>query len=364
MVTTAHEPVHGEFGASVLVILYLDSLAPIVLSFMSVNTPPISIAPMKKKERQRRIVLRLCPDIVEMSGSKVEADLQYVLSVKCTFKYMGEKWHARVGKSHFVFSEEPTREYLKRVMEEPKDLTRHIAKVNELRENILDVSCNCNPFRQVAVPRPDPICRNKRCKATEWIETAVEFVCAKCGTVRTKYEQGLDFRNLKQRSQEQGDANSSNHHTIDPLFSDAVNRQTVVRVAAGVAAGAKPGDKPISVRNMQAVNKRMHHEEIGEIENQITRAKLTIEGVCDYLTLHPSTEKKAFFLFCAFIRANGSLPRENEVIAACLFDALPDDPKIYPKRKRRYLTPYNDTKKKRLKFMDYSKERAKRANSF
>lgn len=312
------------------------------------------------QEKRRSIVLNLCPDIVDTPVSKLVSELQYVLANKCTIRKIGPEWHASAEELRFVFSEKPTREYLRRVIDQPHDLRRHFAAVNNLVKTVLGVSRNYNPYRQIAVVRPEPKCAN--CKGTEWKETPEHFVCANghCAIVRTKYEQGLDHRNIKARSQAQGDPNSSNFHTLDPLMSDAANRQTVIRVAPGVAAGAKPGDKPKSVRNLNAWNKRLY-KDIEEIDRQKVRAKSVIEHNCS--DLNSSIQRKAYALFVKFIHANGSLPRENEIIAACLFYALPPTPKIYPPKRESPSTPYNDTRQKRLKMMDYSKERAKRANS-
>jgi len=311
--------------------------------------------------KRRLIVLSLCPEIVDTPVSKVVTELQLVLGNKCTIRKIGHEWHASGEDLRCVFSEEPTREYLRRVMNQPHDLRRHFAAVNNLVKTVVEVSRNCNPNRQVALTRREVKC--KYCGGTEWKETPEHFVCANghCATVRTKYEQGLDYRNIKERSQAQGDSNSSNYHTIDPLMSDAANRQTVVSVAPGVAAGAKPGDGPISVRNLNSWNKRMHKKDIPEIDRQKVRAKVVIEDLCDDLALHPLVKRKAFDMFCKFVHANASLPRENDIIAACLFYALPPKPKIYPKKKKRALTPYNDTRKKRLKFMTFP--RSGRANS-
>lgn len=307
-------------------------------------------------ELRRRIVLKLCPDIVESGPSILVTELKYVLSNKSVIRKVGHEWHAKVKKMRFVFAEKPTAEYLRRIMEQPQDMKRHMAAINDLRTKIRNISRGINIYRQLTVTKPDPKC--KYCGCTEWKDTGKEFVCAngRCATVRTKYEQGLDFRNIKERSSSEGDPNSSNWHTLDPLLSDAANRQTVVGIAPGVTAEGKR----MSCRNLNAWNKRMY-KDIDEIERQIIRAKEVIDDIGDDLHLSTSVKNKAYLTFVKFIRSKGDLPRENEILAACLIESLPAIPKQYPKKKKRRLTPYNDTKKKRLKMMDYSKERAKRA---
>ncbi len=239
-------------------------------------------------------------------------------------------------------------------------MKRHLAAINDLRMKIKAISRGFNPFRQLTVTKPDPICQNKSCKgsgkATVWINYNTHFVCDACSCVRTKYEQGLDQRNIKEREQLQGDANSSNYHTLDPLLSDSVNRQTVIGIAPG--AMDKKG-KRMSSRNINAWNRRMYKKDIDEIERQIIRAKELIENIGDDLFLNSSVKRKAYVTFCSFIRCKGDLPRENEVIAACLIESLPPIPKIYPKKKKRPSTPYNDSKQKRLKFMTFTRPASK-----
>lgn len=299
------------------------------------------------------VVIEICPDIVKSEKSTLVSQLEYVLKNKSVIMKVGHKWHAKVGNRRFVFSEKPTKDYLLKSMK-PTDLKRHVAAVNDLRLKILSISQGFSPFRRVTHRETTPPC--KRCGSQDYIDCGTHFTCAnpRCAVTRTKYERGIDYRNIKERSQSEGDPNSSNWHTLDPLLSDNANRQTVVGIAAGTAAGAAAGSKPISVRNLNAWNKRMYRD-VDEIDRQIIRAKEVIEDVCDDLSLNAVVKRRAFTMFCAFIRSKGDLPRENEVIAACLFEALPPKPKVYPKRKKRPLTPYNDTKQKRLKFMTFKR---------
>ena len=306
-------------------------------------------------ELRRFIILELCPNIVESGASKLIAELKYVLSNKSVIRKIGHEWHARVGKLRFVFAEKPTSEYLRKVMQQPQDMRRQLAAVHDLRIKIKAISRGCNPYRRLTVAKPDPKC--KHCHGTKWKDTGIEFVCANghCASTRQKYEQGLDFRNIKERSGSEGDPNSSNWHTLDPLLSDAANRQTVV----GVAPGAMDNKgKRMSSRNLNAWNKRMY-KDVDDIERQIISAKQVFDDIGDDLHLNASVKNKAYIMFCTFLRAKGNLPRQNEVIAACLIEALPGIPKVYPKKKKRRLTPYNDTKKKRLKFMTFKRPASK-----
>ena len=298
------------------------------------------------EEKKIRIIQELCPNIVEISVSSLVSKLNYVLDSKFAIRRVGPEWFAQGEDCVVVFSEKPTREYLKRLVEQPADYLRHIMAVEDLQKRISAVASDCNPFRQVAIAKPDPLC--KHCGNTDYIDCTTHYTCRICATVRTKIERGLDYRNIKARSQAQGDLNSSNYHTLNPLLSDGANRQTVVSVA--------PGENPADIRSLTVANKRMNKIEMSEADQQKIRAKEKIDDIRDDLALHAAVAKKAFGLFCKFVCSQEKLPRENEIIAACLFEALPDKPKIYPKRKKRSSeVPYNDSKQKRLRFTSFSK---------
>ena len=294
-------------------------------------------------DRKSHIVLELCPDIVPIRKYKDLANLKYVLENESVIRKVGHEWHTRTGEKRFVFQEKPTEEYLQRLQNSSHDLRRHFAAVNDLLQRVLAVTRNAQPFRDVTVIRPDPPCKN--CGKTEYINCTTHYTCKNCAVTRVKLETGLDYRNIKQRSAEQGDRNSCNWHVLDPTLSDAFNRQTVVGVA--------PGDNPVSIRNLGAIQKRANNKTAEQNDQQIIKAKLIIEDICEDLFLNASVQRKAYLLFCSFVRSQSSLPREKEIIAACLFHALPPKPKVYQKKKKRKLSPFNDTKKKRLRFMKF-----------
>ena len=309
-------------------------------------------------DHRHLIVLELCPNIVNDPECKIIDELRWVLSNESVITPCGNEWHARVGKSRFIFKKEPTDEYLSFLINKPRDLSRQIAAVNVLRKMIVSSSRGVEACRQVTVKETKPRC--KGCFGTEFIDCVTHFTCRNgtCAVVRRKVEQGLDYRNIKERSQSTGDRNTSNYHTLDPMVSDALNRQTVVAVAPGVAAGAKDGAKAMSVRNLNAWNKRLWRDaslsdHITAQDVQYVRAKRTIEDISEDLFLGSATPKKALSLFSRFLRSRVKLPREQETIAACLFEALPPKPKIYPPKKKRKLTPYNDTRQKRLRRMTF-----------
>jgi transcription initiation factor TFIIIB Brf1 subunit/transcription initiation factor TFIIB len=117
---------------------------------------------------------------------------------------------------------------------------------------------------------------------------------------------------------------------------------------------AKRKDKVSSISQLREANKRIHqkHDESTQ-DTHIYKAKQIMQDTCSDLGLHSYVAVKAHVLFCKVVRSMKKLPRVNEVIAACLFYALPPKPKVYPKGKKRNTGPYNDTKKKRLKYTKF-----------
>ena len=186
------------------------------------------------------VVIEICPDIVKSEKSTLVSQLEYVLKKQvCNY----ESWSqvaCEGWQPAFCVSEKPTKDYLLKSMK-PTDLKRHVAAVNDLRLKILSISQGFSPFRRVTHRETTPPC--KRCGSQDYIDCGTHFTCAnpRCAVTRTKYERGIDYRNIKERSQSEGDPNSSNWHTLDPLLSDNANRQTVVGIAAGTAAGAAAG---------------------------------------------------------------------------------------------------------------------------
>ena len=194
----------------------------------------------------------------------------------------------------------------------PRDLSRHVAAVDDLRKKILYASRGVQLVNQFVIPEKKMVCEN--CKGKDFAEYAGHYSCKNCGVTRQKYAQGLDYRNIKERSQSTGDLNTSNFHTLNPMVSNALNRQTVVGVAPGVAAGAKPGDKPISVRNLNAWNKRLwrnakNEDHITEKDDQYVRAKTIIEDLCEDLFLGSAIPKRALGMFARFLYSREK-PRE------------------------------------------------------
>lgn len=306
------------------------------------------------EEKKIKIIRDLCLDIVDPSG--LVANVKYVLDNKLTIRKVGPMWIAGSGKKRKRFKVKPTQEYLASLMKQPQDLSRHLEAVDNLKAKIVNAMRGFTPYRQVAAAKKLPAC--KRCGGTDYKDCRDHLTCAnpRCAVVRRKVEAGLDYRNIKEHNQEHGDKNSSNYHTIDPLLSDAANRHTVVRVA--------PGDDPVNIRKLTAANKRLHKDEVSKADEQKIRAKEAIEHHC--ADLNPSIAKKALVTFCQFRESQDKLPRENHVIAACLFYALPT-PKIYPQdttdasgKRKRYSSPgpYNDTKQKRLKYAFIPKVRS------
>lgn len=312
-------------------------------------------------EMKTLIILYLCPDIVVAPATNIVSELKYVLESKSIIRKIGSKWHARVGNVPFVFDEKPTEEYYNKLIRSPHDLSRHMAAVEDLHQRILRQSRGCSAFRQISVVYEDPPC--KICKKTDYFDDGTHYTCKNCLHYRQKYERGLDMRNIKARAQEQGDANSCNFHVLDPLLSDNANRQTIVGIASGGESSfEEKRDMMRKSSKLSTVNKRMY-KDITEIDQQIIRARGTIDDVIGKIRPHKAVATKAHNLFSKFVKSKGELPRENEIIAACLFDALsemPEKPRVYPNpRKRKFV--YNDWKQHRPKLMSF--RRSKRTHS-
>ena len=111
---------------------------------------------------------------------------------------------------------------------------------------------------------------------------------------------------------------------------------------------------------LDELNKTMHSEMFKDTyreDVQIFGVRQKMEDVCAELMLGNSVVNEAHVMFCKFRRVMETLPREEDMIAACLFHALPEEEVRvkYVPRKKRKLTPWNDSKKKRLKMMDLKK---------
>ena len=286
-----------------------------------------------------KIVKHLCPDFVPMADQKLISDLQTVLTNSCRIVKVGHEWQARHGKLSFVFQVKPSRDYLEMLQRKPRSYDRHIAKVEDLRRRVFAVSKDTNPYRP-ATPRPSaPACKN--CGGHEWHDENTHFTCKGCCGTRVKIERGLADRAIKER---EVDLNSSNGQTQDLLFSEAFNRQTEVRVAAG--------EKPVDASGLVAASLRMNKS--SRKDTQIQKAKKTIEHTCEYLQLHQQVSKTAIIHFCKFVRSRDKLPQVNGVIAACLFEALPKPRRQeFDKKKKRKNVPFNDSRKKRLKMTKF-----------
>lgn len=89
-------------------------------------------------------------------------------------------------------------------------------------------------------------------------------------------------------------------------------------------------------------------------DTQIFAARETIEDVCSPLHLRDGVVTKAHVLYCKHRKTVSVLRSENAVIAACIFYSLPEEVKVY-RRKKRPLTPWCDSKKPKLKVIDFKK---------
>ena len=80
---------------------------------------------------------------------------------------------------------------------------------------------------------------------------------------------------------------------------------------------------------------------------QILEVRRKMEDICAELMLGDGIVNEAHVMFCKFRRVMKTLPREGDMIAACLFHSLPKEEVkiVYKPRQKRKLTPWNDSKK-------------------
>ena len=310
------------------------------------------------RRMQESIVAEFCPAIVETKMMKTLRDMRYVLEDESNIKVtrVDGKFECVFkdgSRKKMVFDQKPSIPYYNELFDKPRDWSRHIAAVEKLRRQIVAVSYDCNPFRTLSAKAPDPPC--KSCGENVYIDCGTHYTCKNCAVTRTKYEMGLDYRNIKERSQEQGDLNSCNWHTLDPLYSHQFNHQTTVGTASG-----EINKKAMSAERLNDLTKTMHSKLFKDVyreDVQIFGVRQKMEDICAELMLGDRVVNEAHVMFCKFRRVMKTLPREGDMIAACLFHSLPkEEVKIeYKPRQKRKLTPWNDSKKKRLKMMDLKK---------
>ena len=276
-----------------------------------------AITPITYEEQLQALVYTFCGHL--KTESKHLQTLKHVVKNKIPCRQRGKKWQVSLnGKKRrnvFKFEEKPTEEYLQRMQKESK--AKHFQKCVEiLKEHAANIKSGAAD-QPVLLPvmKLEPHC--KHCGKTTWIKTTECYTCAQCARTRVIVHQEQELRNMKER----GDLSTCNYHTRDHDLSDAANRHTIVRLAPNTAVGS--GD-PVStrvIRGLQAANRRLNAP--AKTDTQIIGAKNKISGFCEDYQIHSMAAKRASTMFVNFVKSHSKLPREEETIAACLFNCMP-----------------------------------------
>ena len=294
------------------------------------------------------VVRELCPDIVESEKKMRIVELSaFLASQEAEVRRHNNKYICMFNDMQVSFDEEPTAELLERYMREPEDYSRQVAAVEDLLREITTKSEKTNPYRNIRTYKEHPPCVN--CKGTDYIDCTIHWTCRKCAVTRKKIHQGVAYREMRDR---QEDLNGRSME-INTLYSDSFNRRTDIFLPK----------KTKEWERLQTNNERMNGS---KRDTQIWTARERIEEVCNPLQLRDGVVRKAHILFCRHRKTMNVLRSENAVLAACIFYALPKEVKVYRKKKRT-LTPWVDSKKRRLKVMDLKtplKLKKKRRYSF
>lgn len=323
---------------------------------------------LKKINIKEKIVQDLCPNIVDSEKFMRIADLSSFLEAKnAQVRKHNNKYICIFGTAQVSFDEEPTAELLERYKQEPEDYSRQIAAVEDLMKEITTKSEKTNPFRIVrtcrtiskTTPTPDlyvngryvkqvpkisvvhdyhehPPCKN--CKGRDYIDCTTHWTCRKCAVVRDKIHEGVAYREMRDR---EVDMNGRGME-INTLYSEGFHRQTDVLLTKKTREWEK----------LQTMNARMNSS---RRDTQMFAAREKIADVCDRWHLSDGIAKKAHILFCKHRKTVSVLRSENAVLAACIFYCLPKEVPVYKKKKKRPLSPWKETKRKKLKVMNFKK---------
>lgn len=220
-----------------------------------------------------------------------------------------------------------------------------IATVEAAKAQILMKAEDGKPIRSFAPKEHAFKC--KSCGHGEAYEDPNGSTCKKCKVVQGKVEQGKEWRDIRERTQEKGDLNhcGPRHNTF---MSNEYNMSTFMseRDAKGKKVSAKFQKLAKVHRSMAVVN---------TVDKQIREADGVFRDLCD--RVHGASAKEALDLFVRFRTAVPSLRNKEIVHAACMFSTLKVPPKgpIWVRKKFRKKTKFNDSKKKRLKMTTFKK---------
>jgi hypothetical protein len=345
---------------------------------------------------KRYLVDKLCPQIIAQNNTRIP-DLEFILDNNIRCRRHNNKYVCVLGERQVIFDEEPTRELLDKYIQELQSYTRHIAAVEDLLKEILHVSRDNNPFRQVkafrtkvtVVEQPpllvqgrwvkqppkiyervdkheQPPCKN--CGNRDYHDCTTHYTCKKCAVVRDKIHQGLAYREMRDR---RIDLNCRSMQ-VSNIYSESFHRRSDVRMA--YARDKKPFSKR-DFRKLQLMNERMNTgDKQMKMDTQMFATLEEMENVCAPLHCTDGVIRKAHVLYCQYRKSVGVLRNNNAVICACLFHALSSGvpaitiDEVKNVQRKRKPTPVEEqprVKQRRLKYVNFKKpfERRKRSHS-
>lgn len=293
---------------------------------------------LTNKRIKELVVEELCPDIVESEKNMRITELSAFLNAKeAQVRKHNNKYICIFDNNQVSFDEEPTTELLERYSKEPVDFSRQVAAVEHLLREIITKSEKTNPFREIRAGQEFPPCVN--CKGTDYINCTTHWTCRKCAVVRDKIHEGLAYREMRDREVDMNGRSMK----INTLYSDSFNRKTDV---------IWNGPKSKEIERLRLTNERMNGS---KCDTQMYAVSERIQDVCDRLRLTDGVARKAHVLFCKHRKSVSVLRNEKAVIAACIFYSLPEEVKIFKRKQKRPLSPWRDSKKRRLKVMNLKK---------
>lgn len=334
------------------------------------------------------LVKKLCPQIVGENNARI-SDLEFILDNNIRVRRHNNKYICVLGKRQAVFDERPTRELLDKYKTEAQNYSRHIAAVEELLKEILHVSKDTNPFRQVkafrtkvtVIEQPPKLVHGKyekqpsiiqqtvdrhehppcvNCGSREYHDCTTHYTCKKCAVVRDKIHQGLAYREMRDRRL---DLNCRSLQ-VSNIYSESFHRRSDVRMA--YARDKKEYSKR-DFKKLLLMNERMNSsDKETKMDTQMFATLEEMENVCAPLQFRDGAIRKAHVLYCRYRKSVGVLRNNKTVICACLFYALPPEEK-FVNRKRRQPPAEEEpkVKQRRLKYVDFKKpfKRRKRSHS-
>jgi hypothetical protein len=180
----------------------------------------------------------------------------------------------------------------------------------------------------------------KGCAGKEAVLYSTHSTCKACGLVKNLTHQGQEWRNI----QERGDLNS-NGMPQNATMSCGYNHSTYVSVRDPTGKKVSPLLAKLHKHSLVTKDTKDKH---------ILEARAAFADCCDRVH-YGANANEAMRLFVRFLTSVDALHHKNDVMAACMFHTLKIPQGKAWKKTWRKKTPFNTSKKKRLKMMTFKK---------